>query len=166
LREALRAARYLLDSLRSDPLLLRLVDVYARMPREDREVIVTILDREVTLRRMAKTSSPGRIPINSINVCRVNPNARLYVRVHEPGEGAPYLSREEMMNAMLRAARAMHLTLATTEPAGNWQAGIRDALERLSAAELEAVGWVNRHMLELVEEAAAREAAAAEQRSL
>ena len=157
LRETLRAARNLLRRITSDPLLLRLLDVYARTPGQDREVIVGVLEREVTLRRLsdanARSSLSGVNP--GITVTRPNPNARLYVRVLEPSAVVPYLSREEMMHAALRVARATYLTLATTSREGNWQSGIRDALARLSPEELAGVDWVNRNMRELIDEATA-----------
>jgi hypothetical protein len=162
LRETLRAARNLLRRITSDPLLLRLLDVYARTPGQDREVIVGVLEREVTLRRLsdanARSSLSGVNP--GITVTRPNPNARLYVRVLEPSVAAPYLSREEMMHATLRVARATYLTLTTTARDGNWQPGIRDALARLSPEELAAVDWVNRNMRELIDEAVSSAAAA------
>jgi len=155
LRETLRAARNLLRRITSDALLLRLLDVYARTPAEDREVIVGVLEREVTLRRLsdanARSSLGGANP--GITVTRPNPNARLYVRVLEPSAATPYLSREEMMHATLRVARATHLTLATTAREANWQSGIRDALARLSSEELAAVDWMNRNLRELIDEA-------------
>ena len=155
LRETLRAARTLLRRLTNDPLLLRLLDVYSCTPAQDREVIVGVLEREVTLRRMSAANA--RASLNGlnmgVNVTRPNPNARLYVRVLEPATAAPYVSRQEMMLATLRMARATYLTLSTTPREGHWQAGIRDALAHLTPQELAAVDWVNRHMRELVDEA-------------
>jgi hypothetical protein len=164
LRETLRAARTLLRRLTSDPLLLRFLDVYSRTPAQDREVIVGVLEREVTLRRMSAANARATLNgINmGINVTRPNPNARLYVRVLEPGTSAPYVSREEMMHATLRVARATYLTLTTTPRDGQWQAGIRDALARLSPGELSAVDWVNRRMRELIDEALSAAGAGAE----
>jgi hypothetical protein len=161
LRETLRAARTLLRRLTGDPLLLRLLDVYSRIPVPDREVIVGVLEREVTFRWMSAANARATLNgINmGINVTRPNPNARLYVRVLEPGPAAPYVSRVEMMHATLRVARATYLTLTTTSRDGQWQAGIGDALARLTPQELIAVDWVNRHMRELID-AALRAAAA------
>jgi hypothetical protein len=162
LRETLRAARNLLRRITSDPLLLRLLEVYAQTPAQDREVIVGVLEREVTLRRLsganARSAPSGANP--GITVARPNPNARLYVRVLEPSVAAPYLSREEMMRTTLRMARATYLTVTTTACEGNWQPGIRDALARLSPEELAAVDWVNRNMRELIDEALPSAAAA------
>lgn len=140
-----------MEKLREDPLLLQLLDVYARTPEEDRKVIVMVLDREVQLRRAAKAGKRG--PLNGIRVTRPNPSARLYVRVHEPDGEPLYGNRGEMMQAMIRTARAMHQTLATTGHTGAWQAAVRDALESVSPEELDAVAWVNREMLDLVEAA-------------
>jgi hypothetical protein len=163
LRETLRAARNLLRPITSDPLLLRLLDVYTRTPAQDRDVIVGVLEREVTLRRLsdanARSSSLGG-GNPGITVTRPNPNARLYVRVLESSVPAPYLSREEMMRATVRMARATYLTLATTAREGSSLSGIRDALARLSPEELAAVDWANRNMRELIDEAVSSAAAA------
>jgi len=161
LRETLRAARNLLGKITRDPLLLRILDVYSRTPVEDREILVGVLEREVSLRTMsvanARTTKDG---VNvGLNVTRINPNARLYVRVLERTPAARYLSREEMMQASLRIARAAYLTLKTTEHESDWQAGVRDGLGRLSPDELAAVDWINRHMRELIDEVASSPAA-------
>jgi hypothetical protein len=155
LRETLRAARNLLRKLTGDPLLLRLLDVYSRTPAEDREVLVGVLEREVSLRAMsaanARTTRDGFQL--GIGVTRINPNARLYVRVLEPSPAPRYVSREEMMQATLRLARATYLTLSTTEHESDWRQGIRDGLAHLPPHELAAVDWVNRRMRELIDEA-------------
>jgi len=161
LRETLRAARNLLGRITRDPLLLRLLDVYSRTPSEDREVLVGVLEREVSLRAMSaanarKTSNGVKL---GINVTRINPNARLYVRVLEPGPAPPYVSREEMMQVTLRMGRATYLTLSTTEHESDWRAGIRDGLTRLPPHELAALDWVNRQMRELIDEATSSRAA-------
>jgi len=152
LRETLRAARNLLRRIAGDSLLLRLLDVYSRMPAQDREVIVTVLEREVSLRVLA-TATP-HASTTGIRMARPNPNARLYVRVLDRNDDAPYVSREEMMHAMLRTVRALHLTLSTTEHSGEWEASVRDALARVSPAEIEGVKWVNRRLLALADEVA------------
>jgi len=152
LRETLRAARNLVRRIAGDSLLLRLLDVYSRTPEQDREVIVTVLEREVALRVLG--SAATGTPITGLSLARPNPNARLYVRVLDRGDDTSYVSREEMMHATLRTVRALHLTLSTTEHSGEWEAGIRDALTRLSSEELEGVRWVNRRILELADDAA------------
>jgi len=161
LREILRAARNRLGKITRDPLLLRLLDVYSRTLAEDREVLVGVLEREVSLRAMsaANARKTGNGVKLGVNVTRVNPNARLYVRVLEPSPAPRYVSREEMMQVTLGMARAMYLTLSTTEHESDWRAGIRDGLARLSPSELAALDWVNRHMRELIDEATSSRAA-------
>ena len=163
LRETLRAARNLLRKITGDPLLLRLLDVYSRTPTEDREVLVGVLEREVTWRRMSRvnahaTSSDVNL---GMSVTHINPNARLYVRVVEPSPDPPYVSREEMMQITLRMARATYLTLRTTEQESDWRAGVRDGLVRLPPKELAAVDWMNRSIRELIDEATSSRAAVA-----
>ena len=163
LRETLRAALNLLRKVTRDPLLLRLLDVYSRTPAEDREVLVGVLEREVGLRTMSTANAHATNGGTNlgISVARLNPNARLYVRVLQPSPTARYVSRAEMMQATLRVARATYLTLSTTEHESDWQFGVRDGLARLSPHELAAVDWVNRHMRELIDEATSSAAAVA-----
>lgn len=155
LRETLRAARNLLRKITGDPLLLRLLDVYSRTPAEDREVLVGVLEREVTWRRMSPVNphaTTGDVNLG-MSVTRINPNARLYVRVVEPSPDPPYVSREEMTRITLRMARATYLTLSTTEDESDWRAGVRDGLASLPPKELAAVDWMNRSIRELIDEA-------------
>jgi len=155
LRETLRAACNLLRKITRDPLLLRLLDVYSRTPAEDREVLVGVLEREVTWRRMSAgnphaTADGVKL---GMSVTHINPNARLYVRVVEPCPDRQYVSRKEMMQTTIRMARATYLTLSTTEHESDWRAGVRDALARLPPKELAAVDWMNRRIRELLDEA-------------
>jgi hypothetical protein len=60
LQDLLAAAARIANDLSQETLLPRLLDVFARMPAEDRETIVQILEREVDLRNLAKMRRPRR----------------------------------------------------------------------------------------------------------
>jgi hypothetical protein len=56
LQDVLAAAARIAHDLSNDRLLPRLVEVFARMPAEDRETILRVLEREVDLRTHSKES--------------------------------------------------------------------------------------------------------------
>src|SRR5262245_14289953 len=110
MQERLASLQALLDGalatvtqLEADPHFARLVTVFNQMPGEDRDVILTVLEREVGLRVLAKSSPPP--PLIGMNLSRPNPHARLYSRVVDPEQPEPYVSQEQLMYAALRAAR-------------------------------------------------------------
>ena len=79
LRDVLRTASTLLDQM-SDPLLDRLVRAVLRLPAPDRAVVVTVIEREADLLRLAEAADGTLTPCRSM---RPNPHARLYLRVTE-----------------------------------------------------------------------------------
>jgi len=151
LQNVVASAAHIAQELTRDPLLARLVDVFARMPAEDRATIIGILEREVDMVVLARSSPSG--PLSGINLTRPNPNARLYLRVTEK-EPPEYAGAEEIAQAVMRAARAMHRGLARSErERPNWETAIVEGLRRASADERAAVRAVHAHMLALVDEA-------------
>src|SRR5882724_10341854 len=78
LRSLLSAAADLAGQI-ADPLLERLVAVFRRLPAEDREVIIGILEREAESREVGDATA-GTTGL----ALRPNPGARLYVRVIAP----------------------------------------------------------------------------------
>lgn len=154
LQALLSGALRAVGELEADPLFHRLLRVFSRMPSEDREVLLGVLEREVNLRLLGAQASEG--PLSGLDMPRPNPNARLYVRTVEGESGAPYLSREELMHATLRAARAMHQTLGSTPDDSTWESAFVDALAQLDDAERAAVSWTNRRMLALLDRAQQR----------
>lgn len=150
LRELIDAAVGLAADLAADPLLDRLICVFGRMPAEDRETLLGVLEREVELRVLERTMSQEAL--SGLVPSRPNPNARLYTRVVRGQEAVPYLSRDEMMLAIIRAGRAMHQTLATTTDDVGWRAVVAEALEHLGPEARAAVRWTNATMLALLDE--------------
>src|SRR4029450_9781165 len=103
LQHVLASAARIAQDLADDPLLPRVLDVFSRMPKEDRETIVNVIDREVDLRNMAKTAS-----LSGLSVTKPNPHARLYFRVTDTSEPVPSVSPPGIVRGGVRAARAVH----------------------------------------------------------
>src|SRR5437867_6957209 len=101
----LRAASAVVDqvSVLSDSLLERMARMFSRMPAEDREPILAILEREVD-QRLAVRAPAGEFALGS-----PNPNARIYTRVSGP---RPVHETRELMPGSVRAARMMLLERA------------------------------------------------------
>ena len=139
----LRTALALVDELADEPLRERLLRAFARFPAPDRAVIVGVLEREADHLAVTEASEGG------FTACRrmsPNPHARLYLRVTE--DPAPYVSRDEMMLATLRAVRMLHGSLA--ELALDWQAATLDAFRTCTPEARASVAAFAREVLALV----------------
>src|SRR5688572_10295493 len=79
LQDVLAAATRIAQDLSGDRLFPRLVDVFARMPAQDRETILMVLEREVDQRMLTKEAPTAAL--SGLNVTKPNPNARLYLRL-------------------------------------------------------------------------------------
>jgi len=151
LQDLLAAAARIASELSQDTLLPRLIDVFARMPTEDRETIVQILEREVDLRNLAKDAASTAL--GGPHAARVNPNARLYLRTAD-SEPPPYVKPEELVHAVIRAARVVHRAAGHGRDfRALWGPSIVDGLKRLDAEELGSLRKYHRTMLDLVDEA-------------
>jgi hypothetical protein len=148
LRALVQAAGRVATTLQGDGHFARLAHVFTRMPPEDREVVLSVLEREVELRALSRERRTASL--TGFDVTRPNPAARLYVRVCEAEQEAPYMSRQELMLAVLRSARGMHATFVL-DPHGEWQDAFLDALRLLTAEERATVRWTNAQMLTLVD---------------
>lgn len=141
------------------PLRMRWERAFDRMPLQDRETVVTAVEREVDLR--LATMGEGE-PVLGLSEVRPNPGARLYLRVFE---GAlPNLHRDEIMLSTIRAARLICGADAADAPSPEiFGEAVRAAVRALSREERAALALHNRHMLQLlaaceVEEPASRSA--------
>jgi len=141
----LRAASAVVDqvSILSDALLERMARVFSRMPPEDREAILAILEREVEQRVLAR---PLAGPDANFALGRPNPNARLYTRVSGP---RPAHEPRELMPAGIRAARMMLLERARLD--AHWETATLEAFRVLPADERAAITKHHRDMLVLLE---------------
>jgi hypothetical protein len=151
LQDVLAAATRIAQDLSGDRLLPRLLDVFARMPEEDRETILNVLEREVDHRLLTKEAPTAAL--SGLNITKPNPNARLYLRLAD-NEPPPYVSSEEVAQSILRASRVVHRArerghdLRTT-----WGPTIVEALRRVGEEERETLRGYHRTILELLEEA-------------
>jgi len=145
LRVLLDTASTLVDEIATnrEPLLERWVSAFLRMPAEDRETILGVVEREVELRNVSRES---RDTVSGFQISRPSPNARLYARAF--GEPAAYSTSDEVMRATLRAAR---IILVAPPPRGDWEVATLQAFRALSAEERVALAAHNREMLILLE---------------
>lgn len=152
LRTILAEAARQTETLLSDPLLARLVDVFREMPAEDRTVILDVLEREVAARKLTAAAADM-----TGQASRPNPNARLYVRHVGAEARREDLDRDEMT---LTTLRIMHVVPMIFEPALHepWRAAITDALTLAEPAERDALERGCREVVELVAECREAEA--------
>src|SRR5512143_1428442 len=94
LQNVLASAARLAQDIAADPLVPRLLDIVRRMPIEDREIVLNVLEREVDLRNLSKQAPSGSL--SGLNVPKPNPK-----------EPAPYIAPEEIVQAVIRAARVL-----------------------------------------------------------
>jgi ribosome-binding factor A len=147
LQHVLASAARIAQDLADDPLLPRVLDVFSRMPAEDRETIVNVIDREVDLRNMTKVSS-----VSGMSVTKPNPHARLYFRVTET-EPSAHVSPQEIVQAVIRAARVVHRAAQRgTDLYQVWGPAITEGLQRVTPEERATLRWYHRTMLDLLEE--------------
>ena len=141
----LRAAATVVDqvSILSDALLERVARLFSRMPPEDREPILAILEREVEQRLLARSPNGAD---GGFALGRPNPNARLYTRVSGP---RPVHETRELMSGGVRAARMMLLERARLDE--EWEPATLEAFRALPADERAAIMRHNREMLALLE---------------
>jgi hypothetical protein len=151
LQDVLAAATRIAQDLSGDRLFPRLVDVFARMPAQDRETILMVLEREVDQRLLTKEAPTAAL--SGLNITKPNPNARLYLRLAD-NEPPPYVSPEEVAQAIIRASRVVaragergHDLKAT------WGVTIIEALRRVGPEERELLRAYLTTILALLDEA-------------
>jgi hypothetical protein len=151
LQNVLASAARIAQDLAGDPLVPRLLDIFARMPVEDRDVIVNVLDREVDLRSMTKAAPNGSL--SGLNVTKPNPNARLYFRLTD-SDALPHVAPEEVVQAVIRAARVVHRAAQRgTDLHQRWGAPIVEGLRRIAPDERATLRQYHHTLLALLEEA-------------
>lgn len=126
----------------ADPLLERLIAVFRKLPEEDREVIVGILEREAESRQM------GEATVGTTGLAlRPNPYARLYVRVIAP---EPTVEQDKIIVASARSIRMLHKVI---EPIyDRWRDAMLETFRGLEPEERASVVRFNRDMLAMVEQ--------------
>jgi len=149
LQHVLASAAQIAHDLAGDALMPRVLDVFARMPEEDRETILMVLEREVDLRNMSLAAPSG--PLAGPSLTKPNPNARIYLRVTDNDPG-PYVTPEEIVQAVMRAARVMYRALERRPDVSRiWEPSMIRGLEAIGPAEREAIRWFHRRILELLD---------------
>ncbi len=130
LRNLLETAQKIAGDLADDPLIERLFAVFARMPAEDREAVLGILEREVDARLLTDAADT----MAGIHL-RPNPSTRIYVRVIDQEEP---LNRAETVAASVRAMRLFHRAVGPAPEV--WEANMLGALQELDDEELATIG--------------------------
>jgi hypothetical protein len=149
LQHVLASAAKLAQELVGDHLMARFLDIFGRIPVEDRETIVNVIEREVDLRNLSRSAPSG--PLSGVTVTRPNPNARLYLRVTD-NEPAPYVAPVEIVQAVIRAARIMHRAVARGADLSQiWEPAMIEGLTLISPEERETIRWYHRAVLEVLD---------------
>jgi len=141
LQSLLVSASRMADELLNDPLLERLLGVFARMPEGDREIVIGALEHEVQTRLLSQEVADDLTQV----ALRPNPNAQLYFRVIEPEQE----NRVEMV-AFLRTANSLQRGIDSLDP--HWRDLVRQALRHLDPAALEKLDTFNRSMQEILDD--------------
>jgi hypothetical protein len=141
LRGLLGAALELASQM-ADPLLERLIAVFRRLPEEDREVIIGIIEREAESRHMGDATGGA-----TGMVLRPNPHARLYVRVIAP---EPTVEQDKIIIASARAIRMLNKVIGPIQE--RWRVAMLETFRGLDPEERAAVVRFNRDMLAMIEE--------------
>ncbi len=151
LQHVLASAAKIAQELAGDPLHARYLDVYRRIPGEDRETVVNVLERETDLRNLNLHAPSGALA--GVHVTRPNPNARLYFRVAD-SEPTPYVSPQEIVQAVTRAARVVHRSMQRgNDFRTSWVPAMVAALRQVDPGERESLRAYHRTMLEVLDEA-------------
>ena len=144
----LSSARLLAREYLDEPLRRRLLAVFDRVPEEDRDAIVGVLEREVTARLAAYGPNTSRTGVRT----HVNAHAQLYLRSFDqmPKDGENTPQYERIVQASLRNVAYMQIALAP-EMHEVWRAATVDAYGRLDDAQRAAAAAMLRESLELLE---------------
>jgi hypothetical protein len=96
----LDAATGVLADLSVQAYLPRLLQFFRRLPPQDREPVLAVLEREIEARRLSVEAADGRVG-------EPNPLASLYVRVIDSERPLPVVSRDEMVRSTIKATALM-----------------------------------------------------------
>jgi hypothetical protein len=139
----LQDAAHRVDDILGDPLLVRLLTIFGKVPVNDREVLVGLLEREV----QAKVLTDATAGTMTGLTLRPNPNARLYVRVVET---EPAHENEKIILASMRAMRLVGQVVAPMRD--RWRAATLESLSRLEPDERTDIANFCRDVLALAAE--------------
>lgn len=126
LRITLEAALELVHELANDEQLRRIIAAFQHMPTQDRPVILGVLEREVTGRLLTRATEK---PVGQST--HPNPNARLYVRIHDSGFDRRLYDRDEMMISDVRGLRIACLIRKVPDIHAVWKDAMREAMDHV-----------------------------------
>jgi hypothetical protein len=142
----LKSADLLVREYLDEPHRRRLLAVFERMPEEDRDPIVGVLEREVAVRLSAYGANTRRTGVRT----HVNPHAQLYLRSFEQIPKLEETQHDRMVQASLRSVAHMQIALAP-EIHDVWRTATVEAFSRLDDAQRAAAAAMLRESLELLE---------------
>ncbi|MCW5889907.1 MAG: hypothetical protein KIT14_05080 [bacterium] len=137
------AASGVLTDMSAQTYLPRLLQFFRRLPVQDREAVLGVLEREVEARRLSVEAGDGRVG-------EANPLASLYVRVFDAERPLPVVSRDEMTQSTIQATALM---ASFPEPLlREMEAAMGEAVDLLTPEEAAALLSVHEEILELAAE--------------
>ena len=148
LQQVIAAAFALAQELANDEFLGRMIAAFKALPMQDRPAIVGILEREAMGRALSRATEKA-----VSQETHVNPNARLYVRVHNTAIDPRLFDRDEMMIADVRAMRIAGLIAGVPDLYALWKDALREAMDHADDTMLANAERLLRDGLEAVTEA-------------
>ena len=144
LQTALEDAVRLVEEVAADPVMRRVLDSFMAMPAEDRDIIASVIEREVQGRLLNRAT--GEV---TGQATRPNPHARLYVRSHGSSIPRSALEEEEMMLGTIRMMQVMRFLLVP-DIYEAWRRATRAALDHVDDDQLGHVEKLLHDVLELI----------------
>jgi hypothetical protein len=134
------AATGVLADLSLQAYLPRLLQFFRRLPPQDREAVLAVLEREIEARRLSVEAADGRVG-------EPNPLASLYVRVIDSERPLPAVTRDEMVRSIIQATALM---ASFPEPLlREMEAAMTEAADLLTPQEAAALLSVHEEILVL-----------------
>ena len=149
LRAILTSAHELAARLAADPQIERVLQVFAKIPEPDREVVLQVLERDATWCRIVEQTADT----TGITV-RPNPHASLYVHVFDTGDVPSEPLRRDIDVIRFGIERFIHLVPLFFQEGvrQQWTASARELAREIDQELLRHVGRLAREVLMLVDE--------------
>jgi hypothetical protein len=148
----LNAASKVANSLAGDPQVERILTVFNKFPKADRETLLNVLQREANYKAVESTVGG----ITGLGL-RPNPNAKFYVRVIDEEKVVSLAEKEPPADhdrIVLTSMRAMRTVISAIAPIySRWKRATQDALAALSPEERGTIAKLARDVLTMVEDA-------------
>jgi uroporphyrinogen-III synthase len=146
LKALLESAQELTRGIFADPVLPRVLDAFAVFSPEDRQILAAVLERGTASLRLNEAFAR----LNGVRL-RLNPNARLFLRVMDTDEpeGPASFEEADIVPDVLRLMRRVRLLLLP-EARAVWRPAVTAGLGLLSPEQIAACEEFVREVLELV----------------